>query len=122
VLRPAPGWTNGTLYPVEGASMAVIVLFVGLFLSARRLTRFVPWLVGALIATAIVGLGAVTGGSVNPARQFGPAVFAGQFGFLVGYLIAPLTGAAVAASLIGVFRTRYVLTHHLSGARPRVYH
>ena len=122
VLRPAPGWTNGTLFPAEGASMAVIVLLVGLFLSAHRLTRFVPWLVGALIAAAIAGLGTVTGGSVNPARQFGPAVLAGQFGFLVSYLIAPLAGAAVAASLIGIFRTRYVLTHHLSGGRPRVYH
>jgi glycerol uptake facilitator-like aquaporin len=108
-LRPAPGWSNAVLFPVEAASMAVIVLLVGLFLAARTLTRFVPWLVGTLIAAAIIGLGTVTGGSVNPARELGPAVFAGQFGFLVSYLLAPLAGAAVAAWLIRVIHGRTVL-------------
>jgi glycerol uptake facilitator protein/aquaporin Z len=115
VLRPAPGWSNYALFPAEGASMGVIVALVGLFLSVHRLTRFVPWLVGGLIAAAIFGLGAVTGGSVNPAREFGPAVFAEESGFLVSYLLAPLAGAGIAAWLVRRFRTGDVLTHHLSG-------
>jgi len=39
-LRPAPGWSNSVLFPAETASMAVIILLVGVFLS-------VPWLARA---------------------------------------------------------------------------
>ena len=114
-LRPAAGWSNGTLFLAEGASMAVIIVLVGVFLSVPRLAPRVPWLVGCLIGAAIVGLGTVTGGCVNPARQFGPAVFAGQFGFLAAYLLAPLAGAVVATWLLCRFRHRKVLTHRLCG-------
>jgi glycerol uptake facilitator-like aquaporin len=114
-LRPAPGWSNVALFPAETASMASIVLLVGVFLSVPRLVPRVPWLVGGLIGAAIAVLGTVTGGSVNPARQFGPAVFAGQFGFLATYLLAPLVGAVVAAWLLGHVRHREVLTHRLGG-------
>jgi glycerol uptake facilitator-like aquaporin len=116
-LRPMPGWSNLPLFAVEAASMAVIILIVGVFLSAPRLVPRVPWLVGGLIGAAIAGLGTVTGGSDNPARQFGPAVFAGQFGFLATYLAAPLVGAVVAVWLLGHFQHRELLTHRLSG-RP----
>jgi glycerol uptake facilitator protein/aquaporin Z len=115
VLRPATGWTNAALFPAEGAGMAVIVVLVGLFLSVHKLARFAPWLAGALIGAAITGLGAVTGASLDPAREFGPALFAGQFGFLISYLLAPMAGAALAAWLIHRFQVRGVLTHHLSG-------
>jgi glycerol uptake facilitator-like aquaporin len=116
-LRPAPGWSNAVLFPAEAASMAVIILLVGVFLSAPRLAPYTPWLVGGLIGAAIAGLGTVTGGSVNPARQFGPAVFAGQFGFLATYLLAPLVGAIVAVWLLGRFRHVAVGTRRLSGPR-----
>lgn len=114
-LRPAPGWSNAALFPAETASMAVIILLVGVFLSIPRLAPRVPWLVGGLIGAAIAGLGTVAGGSVNPARQFGPAVFAGQFGFLATYLLAPLVGAVVAARLLGRFQRHEVLTDRLCG-------
>jgi len=115
-LRPAPGWSNGMLFPAETASMAVIILLVGVFLSVPWLAPRVPWLVGGLIGAAIAGLGTITGGCVNPARQFGPAVFAGQFGFLATYLLAPLVGAVVAAWLLGRFGRREVLTYRLCGS------
>jgi len=114
-LRPAPGWSNGMVFLVEGASMAAIIVLVGAFLSVPRLAPRVPWLVGGLIGAAIAGLGTITGGCVNPARQFGPAVFAGQFGFLGAYLLAPLAGAVVAPWLMSRFHHRKVLTHRLCG-------
>ncbi|MFK0159854.1 MIP/aquaporin family protein [Streptomyces sp. NPDC090499] len=98
-LRPGPGWSAGTLFAAETVSMGVIVLLVGLFLAAPRLARLVPWLVGLLIGTAIALLGTTTGGSVNPARQFGPAVVAARPDFLWVYLLAPLLGALLAAAL-----------------------
>jgi glycerol uptake facilitator protein/aquaporin Z len=115
-LRPAPGWSNGTLFLAEAAGMVVIVFLVGVFLSVPRLAPRVPWLVGGLIGAAIVGLGTVTGGCNNPARQFGPAIFAGQFGFLAAYLLAPLVGAVVATWLIRRICHREVLTYRLCGS------
>jgi glycerol uptake facilitator-like aquaporin len=115
VLRPAPGWTNADLFPAEGVSMMVIVVLVALFLSVHELARLVPWLSGALIGAAITGLGSVTGASLNPAREFGPAVFAGQFTFLISYLLAPVAGAALAVWLVRRAGGYVVLTHHLSG-------
>ncbi|HEX3826556.1 MAG TPA: aquaporin [Sporichthyaceae bacterium] len=98
-LAPAPGWSDGALFAGEAIPTGVIVLFVGLFLAAPRLAALVPWLVAALVATAIAALGTTTGGSVNPARQFGPAVAAGRTAHLWVYLVAPVVGALLAARL-----------------------
>jgi glycerol uptake facilitator-like aquaporin len=98
-LQPGRGWSAGELFAAETLSMAVIVFLVSLFLATPRLAPRVPWLVGSLIAAAIALLGTTTGGSVNPARQFGPAIVAGRLDFLWAYLLAPLVGAVLAASL-----------------------
>jgi len=97
-------------------SMAVIVFLVGVCLAAPRLAPFVPLIVGVAIGTAIATLGTSTGGSVNPARQFGPAAFSGQTRFLWVYLLAPMVGAMLATWLRqSIQRHRYVLTHRLCG-------
>jgi glycerol uptake facilitator-like aquaporin len=62
-LRPAAGWTFWDLFPVEAATVALIVLVVGLFSSVPRLARAVPYVVGFLVGAAIAGLGTITGGS-----------------------------------------------------------
>lgn len=116
-LQPAPGWSAAGLLLAETASMGVIVLLVGLFLSVPRLARFIPYLVGLLIGLSITVLGTSTGGSVNPARQFGPALAAGQSGFLWVYLLAPMVGALLAAVVRDLLLGhRQVLTHRLHGA------
>ena len=59
-----------------------------------------------------------TGGSVNPARQFGPAVISGQTQFLWVYLLAPMLGAVIAAWLRQTIQhRRAVLTHRLCGTQ-----
>ena len=116
VLQPGPGWSTLSLFVAEALSMAVIVLIVGVCLAVRRLARFVPWIVGGAIGIAIAILGTSTGGSVNPARQFGPAALSGQTRFLWVYLLAPMAGAVLATWLRQtVQRRRYVLTHRLCG-------
>jgi glycerol uptake facilitator protein/aquaporin Z len=72
---------------------------VSLFLPVPKLAPRVPWLVGFLIGAAIPLLGTTTGGSLNPARQFGPAIVAGRLDFLWAYLLAPLVGDVLVASL-----------------------
>jgi glycerol uptake facilitator-like aquaporin len=118
-VRPAPGWDGWPLLLAETATTAAIIAAVGVFLSSPRLGRFVPYLVGALVGLAIAGLGAVTGGSANPARQFGPALVDGQYALLWIYLLAPMLGALIAAwphTVRGRHRTH---THHLAGHRGR---
>ena len=98
--------------------MGVIVFAVGYFLSVPRLAPFVPWLVGILIGLGIAMLGTQTGGSLNPARQFGPAVISGHTDKLWVFLLAPMVGAEIAARLLKTFQHRgQVLTHRLCGTQ-----
>ncbi len=115
-LQPGPRWSTWELFVVEALGMTVIALVVGLCLAVPRLTSFVPWIVGSLVGLGIALLGTATGGSLNPARQFGPAVVSGQTRFLWVYLLAPMFGAAIAAWLRRkIQRQRRVLTHRLCG-------
>jgi glycerol uptake facilitator-like aquaporin len=115
-LQPGLGWSTWQLFAVEVFGMAVIVFLVGFCLAVQRLTPFVPWIVGALVGIGIAVLGTTTGGSLNPARQFGPAMVSGQTQFLWVYLVAPLVGAAIEAWPLSLLQyRRKVLTHKLCG-------
>jgi len=119
VIQPASGWSVAPLFAAELTGMGVIVFAVGYFLSIPRLAPLVPWLVGILIGLGIALLGTQTGGSLNPARQFGPAVFSGHTARLWVFLIAPMAGAELAARLLHAFqKRRQVLTHRLCGTQP----
>jgi glycerol uptake facilitator-like aquaporin len=118
VIQPGPMWSTGKLFAAETLSVAVIVFLIGICLAVPRLAPFVPWVVGVLTAIAIALLGTSTGGSLNPARQFGPAAVSGQTHFLWVYLLAPMLGAVVAAWLRQTIQHRRpVLTHRLCGTQ-----
>lgn len=118
VLQPGAGWSGAEVFAGEALAMGVIVYLVGFFLQRRRLAPLVPWLVGFLIGAAIVLLGTLTGGSANPARQFGPAVMSGELDFFWVYLVAPLIGAALAPLVLELSqRHRSLLTHRLCGTK-----
>jgi glycerol uptake facilitator-like aquaporin len=118
-IQPAPGLSAIDLFAGEAASFGLIVLVVGLLLATPRLAALVPWAVGAMIGLAIALLGTSTGGSVNPARQFGPALLSGHTRFLWIYLLAPFAGAEVAMWTRAIVqRGRAVITHRLSGTLP----
>ncbi|MFK0106925.1 MIP/aquaporin family protein [Streptomyces sp. NPDC091217] len=118
LLQPGAGWTAAELFVTEAVGMGVIVYLVGFFLQSPRLAPMVPGLVGLLIGAAIALLGTTTGGSVNPARQFGPAVVTGHLSFLWVYLLAPMVGALIAAFVLDrVNKHRTVLTHRLCGTQ-----
>jgi|SRR5580658_4117557 len=116
VIRPAPFWSAAPLFAVEAIGMGLIVFAVGYCLSSPRLAPLVPWVVGILIGLGIALLGTSTGGSLNPARQFGPAVVSRYTDELWVFLIAPMVGADIAARLHQALqRRRQVLTHRLCG-------
>ena len=106
VIRPAPGWSWPAVAAIETATMFVIVAVAGIGVSSRRLGPFTPWAVGTMIATQIIAFGTLSGGIANPAREFGPAVFAGAPSLLPAYLLAPLLGAFAATVVINRFNSK----------------
>ena len=55
--------------------------------------------IGLTVTAGILGIGPLTGGSMNPARSFGPAVVTQIFEAQTAYWIGPLLGGIVAALL-----------------------
>lgn len=122
-LQPAPSWEAGQLFGAEALSMFVIVLIIGFCLSVAPLAGAVPWIVGLLVGGAIAGLGTFSGGSDNPARQFGPALNSGETRFLWVYLLTPMLAAALAAAARrAIHPARQVTTHRLCGPTAQIAH
>ena len=55
--------------------------------------------IGLTLTAGILAIGPLTGGSLNPARSFGPAVASGVYEAQLIFWIGPLVGGAVAALL-----------------------
>jgi glycerol uptake facilitator-like aquaporin len=63
--------------------------------------------IGLTVTAGILGIGPLTGGSMNPARSFGPAVVTHLFEGQAAYWIGPLLGGIVAALVYDrLFMTR----------------
>jgi MIP family channel proteins len=60
--------------------------------------------IGLTLTLSILGIGGMTGASLNPARSLGPAIVAGNLSEIWIYIIGPILGGAVAA-----FVARFVL-------------
>ena len=94
-----------------GVEVLLGFMLMTVIFGAITLPRLPAWLPASLIGTAvIVGVligGPITGGSMNPARSLGPAIFEGgdALAQVWLYVLAPTLGAALAAVLyIGVLR------------------
>lgn len=96
-IRPAAGWQPASVFLAEAGSMTVLILVVGFFMARPGRVRRVPYVIGLFVALVIALLGPRSGGSINPARQFGPAALSGQTADLWIYLVAPVLGAALGA-------------------------
>jgi glycerol uptake facilitator-like aquaporin len=115
VLHPATHLGALTFFALEAGTMAAIIVPVGLCLASPRLARAVPFVVGLMVGLAIVSLGTLTGGSDNPARQFGPAIMSGSTHDLWIFMLAPLVGALIAPLIHRALRCNPLTTHALCG-------
>lgn len=117
LARPAPGWTWWQISLSEAGCVFLVILMIGFLLSRpdQRARTLLPYVLSAAVVVIIVWLGPLSGGSGNPARQFGPALFAGPDTMLACYLIAPMAGAVAAAGVHRLLVRRHLHTHHLCG-------
>jgi glycerol uptake facilitator-like aquaporin len=105
----AAGVTRAPALLIEAAMAFALVLALWATLVGR--TRPCYWL-GGTVASAVIAaasfMGApYTGGVMNPARAFGPALAAQQWAYQGVYWVGPLAGAVAAASLYDLlFRRR----------------
>jgi glycerol uptake facilitator-like aquaporin len=103
-LRAADGASASAVFAGE-ATATVAMLAAVTFVAARaRWAHLLPVTAGGAVAVLILAFGALTGGSFNPARQFGPELFAGEPHRLWIYAVAPVVGAAAFGLLRGRLR------------------
>ena len=76
---------------------------VGVAVNPRALKDWAGLVIGGTLGLIVMVLGPITGGGFNPARVFGPALVSNHFEgidtFIVAYVLGPLVGALLAASL-----------------------
>ena len=74
---------------------------VGVAVNPRGLRDWAGLVIGGTLGLAVMVLAPLTGAGLNPARSFGPALVANDFGgagdFIVVYVVGPIVGALLAA-------------------------
>ena len=90
--------------PVAGIAVEAILTMVLLFAVFGtaidpRAPKIGGLAIGLAITADILMGGPLTGGAMNPARWFGPALASGFFDNFYVWIIGPLVGAAVAAAI-----------------------
>ncbi len=96
--QPGPSGVTAALLAELFISF-VLLLTVLIVSNSRTWNRFTPIFAGILIASYITFEAPLSGMSMNPARSFGSALFAGTFDNLWIYFVAPPMGMLLAAEL-----------------------
>ena len=91
--------SGGQGFALEAVATFFLVLTVFGTVVDPKAPRIGGLAIGFVIAADILAIGPLTGGSMNPARSFGPAVASGFFEAQLLYLTAPIVGGIVAAIL-----------------------
>ncbi|CAL9180285.1 unnamed protein product [Musa hybrid cultivar] len=102
---------------VEGVVMEIIITFALVYtvyataVDPKRgsLGTVAPIAIGLIVGANILAAGPFSGGSMNPARSFGPAVASGDFADLWVYWVGPLIGGGLAGL---VYTYAYMCTDH----------
>lgn len=102
----APGRYGPTVaFVAELVISFVLMITILIATNHQRLAPYTPYFVGALYALNITFEMPLSGMSMNPARTFGPAAYAGYWHTLWIYFLAPTAGMLGAAA--GFVRARH---------------
>jgi MIP family channel proteins len=78
------------------AAFFLVLVFLGTVVDRRAPATVYPLAIGLTVAVGIYATGTFTGGALNPARAFGPALVGGEWGGTAAWLIGPLLGGVLA--------------------------
>ena len=67
--------------------------------SKKSFKEWAPLAIGTTLGFIVMVGGPLTGGSFNPARWFGPALVANEWGGVWPYLVGPIVGSLLAAAV-----------------------
>lgn len=101
VNHDAAGMTNGRAVVLEATLTFfwVLAVFATMVDDRGAFKSVAGFGIGLVLAFDILVGGALTGGSMNPARTFGPALLAGKWNDFWVYVAGPLTGGIIAAAI-----------------------
>ena len=89
-------------------TISAMLMFVIIAVATdRRISGAIPALaIGFMVVVGVLIGGPITGGSMNPARSFGPALFAGGAALASYWLyeVGPMVGACIAAFVFEAIR------------------
>ena len=84
---------------IEGIGTFMLVLTILVVALNPEIRRWAALAGGGALGLGVMVLGPLTGGSLNPARWFGPALVGNHFTDAWAYIFGPLLGAAVAVAI-----------------------
>jgi glycerol uptake facilitator len=94
---------QGAIVEALGTFCLVLVILAAVY-SVKSFKEWAPLAIGTTLGFIVMVGGPLSGGSYNPARWFGPALVANEWGDVWPYLLGPIVGALLAAAVF-----RYVL-------------
>lgn len=105
---------QGMVVEAIGTFLLVLVVCAVAF-NPRARQEWAPLAIGTTLGFAVMIFGPLTGGSLNPARWFGPALIGDEFSGAWLYIVGPLVGALLAAL---VYRFVIAGPQYALGAEP----
>lgn len=101
---------QGMIVEAIGTFCLVLVILAAVY-SKKSVKDWAPLAIGTTLGFIVMVGGPLTGGSFNPARWFGPALVANEWGGVWPYLLGPIVGSLLAAVV-------YKLVLEPGGAAP----
>ena len=104
---PRTPWNFGLNLAIEITISAMLMFVIMSVATDKRVSGAVPAIaIGLTVVAGVLVGGPFTGGSMNPARSFGPAILTGgaaltNYWF---YVVGPMIGASIAALLFEAIR------------------
>jgi MIP family channel proteins len=89
---------QGAIIEAIGTFCLVLVILAAVF-SRKSFKEWAPLAIGTTLGFIVMVGGPLTGGAFNPARWFGPALVANEWGDAWIYLAGPIVGALLAAAV-----------------------
>jgi MIP family channel proteins len=90
----------GMIVEAIGTFVLVLVILAAVY-SEKSFKEWAPLAIGTTLGFAVMVFGPLTGAGFNPARWFGPALVASEWGDVWPFVVGPIVGSLAAA---GVYR------------------